>query len=155
MAEGALRMNMANSPFWTVFKRYICMYVCVYVILCMYVCMYIWALHIHIDQIFMYACITVTANITDNLLNTKVLTLVSRRLSQPVQSPTTCSVGHQTLAYLDIYVCMLLLSTWSSLFKFNSIRAASTGSWGIVCQKKLSCPAFAHMSASLCAHTSV
>jgi hypothetical protein len=32
--------------------------------------------------------ITVTVTVTGNLLNTKVLTLVSRLLSQPVQSPS-------------------------------------------------------------------
>jgi hypothetical protein len=31
---------------------------------------------------------TVTVTVTGNLLNTKVLTLVSRLLSQPVQSPS-------------------------------------------------------------------
>ncbi len=32
--------------------------------------------------------VTVTVTVTGNLLNTKVLTLVSRQLSQPVQSPS-------------------------------------------------------------------
>jgi hypothetical protein len=34
------------------------------------------------------ASVTVTVTVTGNLLNTKALTLVSRLLSQPVQSPT-------------------------------------------------------------------
>jgi hypothetical protein len=50
---------------------YVCMYVCVQV-----VCLY----HVTVTA-------TVTVTVTDDLLNTKVLTLVSRRLSQPVQSP--------------------------------------------------------------------
>ncbi len=32
--------------------------------------------------------ITVTVAVTDDLLNTKVFSVVSRRLSQPVQSPS-------------------------------------------------------------------
>ncbi len=53
--------------------------------------------------------VTVTVTVTDDLLNTKVLSPVSRRLSQPVQSPNYmqcrpsiigepyCSVGHRSL----------------------------------------------------------
>jgi hypothetical protein len=44
--------------------------------------------------------VTVTVTVTGNLLNTKVLTLVSRQLSQPVQSPNYMHVGHQALGAL-------------------------------------------------------
>ncbi len=48
---------------------------CVTVCVCVCVCVYE---YMH----------TVTVTVTGNLLNTKVLTLVSRQLSQPVQSPS-------------------------------------------------------------------
>ncbi len=43
---------------------------------------------LNIMRTYTYCRYTVTATVTGDLLNTKVLSLVSRRLSQPVQSPT-------------------------------------------------------------------
>ncbi len=40
------------------------------------------------EGFFFFVLVTVTVTVTGNLLNTKALTLVSRLLSQPVQSPS-------------------------------------------------------------------
>ncbi len=64
-------------------------------------------------------CLTVTVTVTGNLLNTKALTLVSRLLSQPVQSPNDmpisnytsdsgCDLGHLLVMHNhnDNYICI-------------------------------------------------
>jgi hypothetical protein len=76
-------------------ETYVCVYLCryVYMSVCASVCIHTYihtCAHTHsfcnrIDSITV--TVTVTVTVTGNLLNTKVLTLVSRRLSQPVQSP--------------------------------------------------------------------